>query len=152
MQNHKETTESSSNGNARILSSMNDIERKLRELEIKSNVGLLAEKLEHVSYRLDKLEENNSARSRQSFQKPPEVTNKAQVTPSGRSDSSRVNYREDFSDIPPSFNDYNSQTRPRGNFPLSSVQRLRATLLKFSLISDKSGIDSIRLKSHKVIS
>ena len=70
---------------------MNDIERKLRELEIKSNVEPLAAKLEHVSSRLDKLEENNSVRSRQTFQKPPEVTNTAQVSPNRQSDSSRVN-------------------------------------------------------------
>ena len=113
MQNHKETTESSSNGNARILSSMNDIERKLRELEIKSNVGPLAEKLEHMSSRLDQLEENKSARSRQTFQKPLEITNTAQVKPTRRSDSSGVNDTQSFSDIPPRFNDYNSQIRPR---------------------------------------
>ena len=48
MPNYKDTTESSSNKNAQLLSSMNDIERKTRESEIKGNVVPLAEKRAHI--------------------------------------------------------------------------------------------------------
>ena len=151
MPNHKETTESSSNINAQLLSSMNDIERKLRELEIKSNVEPLAAKLEHVSSRLDKLEENNSVRSRQTFSKPPEVTNTAQVTPSRRSDNSRVNYTQGFSDIPPRFNEYNSQTRPLGNFPISSEAESHSSEVQSDFRQIRDRLNKVEIpQSHKL--
>ena len=103
-----------------LINTLDDIQKKLREIEVKNDIRPLNEKLDSVVSRLDDLENKDSVRSKHSFQAPPSVENTASVSPTRRTNQDYFS-DDNYSSRRVNNTQTNCHTRPlSGNFPISS--------------------------------